>query len=470
MFGQSSPRIQTTTFSNYPSKGQEVIDFAEAIDLPLLPWQKHAITDLCRVTPDGKWASPTGVVLVARQSGKTHLMRMRMLAGLYLWNERLQVGVAQNRDIALETFRALVEIIDGFKWLRKEVKSVTRANGREEILLKNGCRYKVLAPTPGSARGLSVDTVFLDELRQHKTFDAYAALAYTLNARPNPQMLGFSNAGDAQSVVLNTLRDRALKVIEQGAEDNITWLEWSASPNRKLNDPEGWAEANPALGHTIQIQNLAARMGDDPALIQTEMLCRWVETLSSPWPHGAFNSCTVFDLELKPDRPTFMGFELSPDRTSWSLAGAQILDDGNYGIGIMDYQESDEPWDDLKIADRIGHWVRKYDPVTILGNKFSSDSVVAKLNAAGIRAETIQGAKYYQACDEMLGSLAGNRISHSNQEILTTSMNACVKKANESGGWYVQRKKPAVAAISAILALHKAIELGNAQEVDIAIV
>lgn len=438
--------------------------------MPLLPWQEYAINELCRVKENGNWAAPTGVVLVARQSGKTHLMRMRMLAGLYLWDEKLQVNMAQNRDIALETFRALIEIIDSFSWLRKEVKSITRANGREEIAMKNGCRLKVLAPTAGSSRGLSVATCYIDEIRQMKTFDAFAAVAYTLNAQPNPQMLCFSNAGDAQSVVLNSLRDRALKVIEQGAKDDIQWLEWSAAPHRKLNDPEGWAEANPALGHTIKAENLAARMGDDPAIIQTELLCRWVQTLSSPWPHGAWNGCTIPDLQLKPDRPTFMGFELSPDRTSWALAGAQVMDDGNYAIGLMDFQDSDEPWDDLKIADRISHWARKYDPITILGNKFSSDSVVAKLNQAGIRAETIQGAKYFQACDEMLGSLAGNRLSHANQEILTESMNACVKKTNESGGWYIQRRKPAVAAIATTLALHKAIELGSSQEIDIAIV
>ena len=469
MYGQSSPRIQTTTFTNYHSKGPEVVEFAKAIELPLLPWQEYAITEICRIKDDGKWASPTGVVLVARQSGKTHLMRMRMLAGMFLWNERLQVGVAQNRDIALETFRALVDIIDGFKWLRKEVKSITRANGREEILLKNGCRYKVLAPTPGSARGLSVDTVYLDELRQHKTTDAFAALAYTLNARPNPQMLGFSNAGDSNSIVLNALRDRALKVIENDLEDSITWLEWSAQPGRKLNDPQGWAEANPALGHTIQIDNLAARMGDDPALIQTEMLCQWVETLESPWPHGYWNANTQPDLELKADRPTFMGFEISPDRTSWALTGTQILEDGTIAVGLMDFADGDSPWDDLKIADRIAQWVRKYEPVSILGNKFSSDSVVAKLNQAGIRSEIVAGSKYYQACDETLGALAGNRLSHSNQEILTASINACIKKTNETGAWYVQRKKSAVAAISAILAIHKAIELGQTQSMDIAI-
>lgn len=437
--------------------------------MPLLPWQEYAINEISRIKDDGKWASPTAVILVARQSGKTHLMRMRMLAGMFLWNERLQVGVAQNRDIALETFRALVDIIDGFKWLRKEVRSITRANGREEILLKSGCRYKVLAPTPGSARGLSVDTVYLDELRQHKTTDAFAALAYTLNARPNPLMLGFSNAGDANSIVLNSLRDRALKVIENGAEDNITWLEWSAEPGKKLNDVTGWAQANPALGYTIQLDNLKARMGDDPALIQTEMLCQWVDTLESPWPHGYWNGCTQPNLELKPDRPTYMGIEISPDRTTWALTGTQVLDDGTIGIGLMEYQEADQAFDDLKIADQVATWVRKYEPRAIIANKFSGDSLVSKLSQAGIPCELISGTKYYQACDETLGALAGNRLVHSNQEILTSSVNSCIKKTNETGAWYVQRRKPATAAISMILAIHKAIELGHAQEVDIAI-
>jgi phage terminase large subunit-like protein len=469
LLGQSSPRLQTTTFTNYPSRGHEVAEFAKAIGMPLMPWQEYAIEEACRVKDD-KWASKTVGVLVARQNGKTHLLRMRILAGLFLWNERLQVATAQNRDIALETFRAVVDLIDGFSWLRKEVKSITRANGREEILLKNGCRYKVLAPTPGSARGLSVDTVYLDEVRQHKTTDAFAALAYTLNARPNPQMWCLSNAGDANSVVLNRLRARALDVIENKVDDDITWLEWSAEPNRKLSDRSGWAQANPALGHTISEDVLAARMNDTPALIQTEMLCQWVDTLESPWPHGYWNGCTVPNLLLKPDKPTFMGLEISPDRTVWSLCGAQVMEDDSIAVGVMEYHQKDEPIDDFEIANSVAKWSRTYEPRLILANKFSGDSVVQKLNQAGIRAETINGGKYYQACDETLGAITGHRISHANQEILTKSMNACIKRTNDTGAWYVMRRKEATAAISMILAIHKAMELGYSADIDIAIV
>jgi len=469
LFGRSSPRIQTTTFTTYPSRGSEVVEFSKAIELPLLPWQEHAITEACRLKND-KWASPTVGILVARQNGKTHLLRTRILAGLYLWDEGLQVGVAQNRDIALETFRQVVTIIDSYDWLRKKVKSVTRANGREEIELKNGCRYKILAPTEGSARGLSVDTVYLDEARQHKTNSAFAALAYTMQARPNPQMWVVSNAGDSNSVVLNQLRARALNVIEGEVKDDpITWLEWSAEPNKKLSDPEGWIQANPALGYLIDEDTIKARLNDDPAIVQTELLCQWVDTLSSPWPYGYWNAATTPNLKLTKDTGTIFGLEISPDRTTWSLVGCQILEDNTIAVGLVEHETGHVPIDDLKIADKIAQWARHYEPRAIIGNKFSSDSVMAKLQLAGIRCEIIAGAKYFQACDETLGAITGNRITHANQEILTQSVNACIKKTTESGGWYVQRKKEATSAIAMILSVHKAIELGKGSSVDIAI-
>jgi hypothetical protein len=64
--------------------------------------------------------------------------------------------------------------------------------------------------------------------------------------------------------------------------------------------------------------------------------------------------------------------------------------------------------------------------------------------------------------------MSGNRISHSNQPELTDSVNKCTKKVNETGSWYVVRSKRATAAISMILAVHKATEYGGrSQNADI---
>jgi len=184
ILGNSTPRIQTTPTA-LPTRGNEVAEFARQIDMPLLEWQKYLIDEASKIKPDGTWAYKNVLAIAARQNGKTHLLRMRILAGLFLWDEELQIASAQTRDLSLETFKKVVEVIDNYDWLRKKVKHVTRANGREEVMLKNGMRYKIVASNSGGARGLSSDLVILDELRQQKTYDAYSALVFTMNSRPN---------------------------------------------------------------------------------------------------------------------------------------------------------------------------------------------------------------------------------------------------------------------------------------------
>ena len=103
--GQTLPRIHTPIL-DLPSRGNEVIDLANRISMPLMPWQAHVISEATKYHPDTmKPAHKTNALLISRQSGKTHLLRMRILAGLFLWDEKLIIATAQNRDIALETFQ-----------------------------------------------------------------------------------------------------------------------------------------------------------------------------------------------------------------------------------------------------------------------------------------------------------------------------------------------------------------------------
>jgi hypothetical protein len=459
-YGNSEPRLQTTPIVSQ-TKGNEVVEFAKQIEMPLLPWQENVILESSKIKEDGSFQHKTNLIIAARQNGKTHLLRMRILAGLFLWDEKLQVATAQNRDLSLETFRQVIEVVDSFDWLRRKVKHITRSNGREEIEIKNtGCRYKIIAPSEGAARGLSSDVVYLDEVRQHKTFGAFSALAYTMQARPNSQGFFISNAGDHQSVVLNNLRQRALDKIEKDTDDDINFMEWSAAPHRKLNDVEGWKEANPALGRTIDISAIKARMSDPTEVFMTECLSMWVTTMNSPWALGSWNSCMQPNLELKPDRPTWLGLEISPERTNWALTGTQVLNDGSIAVGLMECVESEYAIDDLVIAGRVSEWAKHYNAEAIVANRFSGDSVVAKLRQAGINAEVIKGSDYYQACDATLSAMSGGRLAHSNQPDLTASVNSCIKKANESGAWYIMRRQQSTAAISMVLAVFKAEQYG----------
>ena len=109
--GFSLPRIQTPEL-DLPSRGDEVIELARQIGQPLMPWQEHVITQASKVRPNGKWGHKTTALCIARQNGKSHLLRMRILAGLFLWDDQLIIATAQNRDIALETFRLVADTIE----------------------------------------------------------------------------------------------------------------------------------------------------------------------------------------------------------------------------------------------------------------------------------------------------------------------------------------------------------------------
>lgn len=438
--------------------------------MPLLEWQKYFLNEALKVDENNQFVYRQILGILARQNGKTHLMRMRILAGLYLFDEELQVATAQNRDLSLETFRKVVDVIENYDWLRKKVKHITRANGREEIQLKNGCRYKIIAPNSSGARGLSADVTYIDEIRQHKTFDAFAALQFTTQTRKNSQSFYLSNAGDHSSVVLNALRQRGLDKIENNTEERLMFMEWSAAPNRKLNDIEGWKEANPSLGRTITLDSIKAGLTSPPEIFQTEVLCQWIETMNSAFPQGLFNSLIQPNLELKPDRPTWLGLEISPERDMWALTGSQVLEDGTIAVGLMEYITSEHPIDDLTIANRVADWAKHYRAEEVLANRFTCDSVVGKLKQAGINANVIMGANYFKACDETLSVMSGNRLSHSNQLQLTESVNRCTKKLNETGSWYIVRSKKATAAISMVLAIHKAEEYGQRSQQDIIVV
>jgi hypothetical protein len=93
LFGVQTPRIHTP-LNDLPSRGHELVDLATSLGINLLEWQKFALVHTHKVKPDGRWASPVNTIVVARQNGKSFLQLIRILGGLFLWEENLQIGSA----------------------------------------------------------------------------------------------------------------------------------------------------------------------------------------------------------------------------------------------------------------------------------------------------------------------------------------------------------------------------------------
>jgi phage terminase large subunit-like protein len=149
--GAIRPRLENKPLKG-PSRGDEVAQLAEDINLPLLPWQNYVLQDFLSIDKNKMFIRKTSLLLTSRQQGKSHLARMRILAGLFLFNERNHVIISSARSMALTTFREVAQAIEDTPMLKKELKNIRYANGNEAIVLKSGARLDVRAATRDSAQ------------------------------------------------------------------------------------------------------------------------------------------------------------------------------------------------------------------------------------------------------------------------------------------------------------------------------
>lgn len=459
LFGVETPRIHTP-LNDLPSLGLELVDLASSIGVEMMPWQKFALIHTHKVKPDGRWATPVNCIVVARQNGKSFLQQIRILGGLFLWKEPLQIGSAHRLATSLEQFRQLISLIEGNESLAKQVKRIRWAHGAEEIETIHGTRFIVKAGG-SAARGVSrPETIHLDELREMSDLESFASLRYTLMAAKNPLVMSYTNAGDSASLVLNSFRERALATIA-GNNDDIGYFEWSA-PNDEISiENAKWS--NPAMGITIHPDNLRAVFNDPPDVVMTEVLCRWVVAISSAVDTASWGNCLDKSVDLDIEKTTWLAIDLSPDRKHAALVAAQKLGDESFVVKLLHTWKNDLQLDDKAIANDLADYARKYPVEQVLYSRRTAGAVAARLAPAGIPIFDMDSA-YPQACDEMLSAINSGRLKHRGQSELTQQVLAAVQLKRGDGGWVIGRRASGqivCAAVAVSLVSHFATRQDN---------
>ena len=445
LFGVQSPRIHTP-LNDLPSRGHELVDLASSLGIELMEWQKFALIHTHKVKPDGRWASPVNTIVVARQNGKSFLQLIRILGGLFLWEENLQIGSAHRLSTSLEQFRAMVQIIEKNDSLAKQVKKIRWQHGGEEIETMAGNRFIVRAGG-SAARGVSrPSTIHLDELREMTDIESFASLRYTLMAASNPMVMAYTNAGDSSSVVLNQFRDRALACIA-GVDDDIGYFEWSA-PTDEIS-VENARHANPSMGTLIHADNIKSVLNDPPDVVMTEVLCRWVVAINSAVDSASWGNCLDKSVDLDVDKLTWLAIDLSPDRRHASLVGAQKIGEEKFVVKLLHTWTNELQLDDKAIANELADYARKYPTEYVLYSRKTSGAVAARLAPAGIPIYDMD-ASYPQACDEMLSAINSGRLKHRGQSQLSEEVLAAVQLRRGDGGWVIGRRASASVVCGAV--------------------
>jgi phage terminase large subunit-like protein len=454
------------------------------LGVSLFPWQKWLLIHALELRAEGGFRFRNVVVLVARQNGKSTLSQVLALWFMYVYGYDLVLGTAQDLDTAEEVWQGAVDLVtevdEDDQPLRPELfelhKRTVLVNGKKTLELKTGARYKAKAASRRSGRGLSGDLVMLDELREHQTWDAWGAITKTTMARDEAMIWALSNAGDRLSVVLSYLRRMAHAALgdpdginalggaaallagEADAEDmeleedddSLGIFEWSAPPGCDVMDRDGWAMANPSLGHKISERTIASAARTDPeAIFRTEVLCQWVDAMEA----------SILDLRLwgalgignKTPAAPVLSVEVALDRSRTTVGAAWRIDGKPHVEVFEDIEGTD-------VAARLAELSANYNvPTVVLDGGTEAASLIPALEQAGLTVLKLSGAERAAACGSFFDLAATAGLSHNGDPALATALgNARWKDVGEGARVFSRRKSAgSIAELYAVtLALH----------------
>jgi phage terminase large subunit-like protein len=213
------------------------------------------------------------------------------------------VATSTDRGAAKRSWKKAVEVAEGIDLLKQALptRHVALQIGEEDFWNEYGSHYRFAAPNRRAGRGDTVDRALLDELREHRNRDTWDAIVPAQNAVADALLVCISNEGDAESVVLHEEHDAAETFIQTGEGDPRTFLAaWSAPSGAPPDSVEALAQANPGLGHRVQMDALLGQAraamaagGETLARFKIEILCQRVDLLEAAIRIEDWNACGI---------------------------------------------------------------------------------------------------------------------------------------------------------------------------------
>lgn len=432
LVGRTTPRLYTDQLTGR-TLGDDCIAFAEQVlgENPD-PWQRWLLCRALELAATGDWFRFRVILLlVSRQNGKTWLLKTIILWIMFTRPGTTVLGVAQSTALAREVWAAALETIERLPHLEAELRSRRMVNGEQELKLSNGSRYLIRAANRTAGRGLSVDLLVMDELREQRDWDAWAALSATTSARPGSLTICASNAGDDQSVVLNSLRENALA----GRTPSLGLFEWSAPDGCELDDLDAILQANPSTGYgrlTLEVLQ-AAIATDPPAAVRTERLCQRVDAMDNAIDAAAWRDSRD-SAEIKADARLAAAFDISPDGAHATLVVAELLGDGRIRVAVA------KAWRDTRSARaELPGLLDQIKPVKLAYYPAGPGAAFVPLLERRTGAEGLGGARVTQACQGLADLVSGRQVLHNGDALLDAQI-AGVSRLVSGDGWRFQRK------------------------------
>lgn len=377
------------------SLGAEAIALAQTAGLWLDPEQQESLTNWCALAEDAKWQHFECAELESRQNGKGAIGEARVLAGMFLFGEKLILWSAHEYKTAIELFlrinQLIKNLIEAGEVDEADIKVIHGNNpGRGFERLSTGQRTMFIARSAGSGRGFSGDLNMIDEAYAY-TRGQQSALMPTMSARPNPQIIYLSSpplTGDTGEV-LYALRRRGDPSAPRGPNDppwkldtSLAFRDWGLAGDLDdldaidLGDERLWKQTNPACPARISVEFIRKEFAAmSPEDFARERLGIWPREITGAG--GVIPAELWRELAVAPERPADVAYAIvvAYDRSRTAIAAVGRRADGRLQASIVDHRPGTH-W----VAERAAQLRGKWRPIGIAcQDKGPSGTLIADL-------------------------------------------------------------------------------------------
>ena len=429
---QTPTRLIMPEYSDTEWKDCHAINAAGGIEM--LEWQDGIMRCWLATNSFGKWAATTCGGSLSRQNGKSlGLVVPRSNYGMVMLGEEV-LYTSHLQKTSTETFESIATFFDS-KPLKKYVKDIKTALGREQVILKNGGRIKFLARTRNGGRGQHGDLLIFDEALELDA-DSQASFLPAISASRNPQVIYVSSPPTAQSTggVFRNIRNRAIN----GESDRISWFEWSVDEIGDVNDKARWYATNPSLGILIQESTIESEVEQmDADTFARERLGWWSnETASIDYviERDDWQACKVD--KPKRDGVLVYAVKFSPDGSTGALAACYKPDNGVPFVYVVDVKS---------LSHGIGWFVDSLAPRAskaaqiVIDGQSNAQNLNERLLSEGVPPKAIirpRSNDMAAACSALVNAVKERQITHYGQPALDDSATMTQRRRiGNSGGF-----------------------------------
>lgn len=413
------------------------------VGLDLDEWQEYALEVAMAERADGRWAAFEFGFCVPRQNGKTQMCVARMLAGLFLLGERLQVYSAHQFKTAKDTYDSLRLVIDTNPQLAAKVAKMPDAHGEQGVYFKGERKPRLLITARGKSaiRGFSADTVYFDEAMDLPE-TAVSAMMPTLSRRPNGQIWYLGSAVDQEVMEHGEVFARKRQAALSHTTGRLAYLEYSVEGTIEDHDPRDTAQAlaaNPALDlrdswTLADVEDERDGMSRRGYAVERLGIGDWPEpeeARDSTVPQGTWRPLALPAASQIVSSVVF-AVDVSPDRRHASIAVAGATDEGRLQVEVVADGDG-TTWVPGMLAELVLQW----DPLAVVIDRASAAaSLQASLVAEGIEPTMTGSPEMGQACGGFYDDAMGGVLGHLDDAVLNDAlMDADTRRLGDAWAW-----------------------------------